>query len=97
MRLPCRFYPSIHLDTLTRSQNRNKNLLTDHPSGNYRFLPGIAPYSCGVVASPGFEIVYVTFQQPPPYRRGFERIAEYLKSLPAVEGPPRPKKAEKGG
>jgi hypothetical protein len=24
-------------------------------------------------------------------------IAEYLKSLPPVEGPPRPKKAEKGG
>lgn len=55
-------------------------VLTDHPSGNYRFLPGISPYSCGVVASPGFEIVYVTFQQPPPYRQGFERIAEFLKS-----------------
>lgn len=54
--------------------------LTDHPRGNYRFLPGIAPYSCGVVSSPGFEIVHVTFQQPPPYRSGFERIAEFLKS-----------------
>ena len=54
-------------------------MLIDHPSGNYRFLPGIAPYSCGVVSSPGFEIVYVTFQQPPPYRQGFERIAEFLK------------------
>jgi hypothetical protein len=53
-------------------------MLTDHPSGNYRFLPGIAPYSCGIVSSPGFEIVQVTFQQPPPYRQGFERIAEIL-------------------
>lgn len=53
-------------------------MLTDHPRGNYRFLPGIAPYSCGVVASPGFEIVYVTFQQPPQYRLGFERIAAFL-------------------
>lgn len=55
--------------------------LTDHPSGNYRFLPGIAPYSCGVVSSPGFEIVNVTFQQPPLHRSGFERIAEFLKSV----------------
>ena len=52
--------------------------LTDHPSGDYRFLPGIAPYSCGVVSSPGFEIVQVTLQAPIPYRLGFERIAEFL-------------------
>lgn len=41
--------------------------LTDHPAGNYRFLPGIAPCSCGVVASPGFEIVQVTLQRPVAY------------------------------
>lgn len=52
--------------------------LIDHPAGNYRFLPGIAPYSCGVVSSPGFEIVHATFQQPLPYRNGFERIAQHL-------------------
>lgn len=52
--------------------------LTDHPTGNYRFLPGIAPYSCGAVASPGFEIVHVSFRRPVPYRRGFERIAAFL-------------------
>ncbi len=52
--------------------------LTDHPSGNYRFLPGIAPYSCGVVSSPGFEIVHVTLQRPVAYREGFEAIATYL-------------------
>ena len=33
--------------------------LVDHPVGNYRFLPGIAPYSCGVVSAPGYEIVHV--------------------------------------
>lgn len=54
--------------------------LTDHPTGNYRFLPGIAPYSCGVVAQPGFEIVHVVLHSPPPYRVGFERIASLLKS-----------------
>lgn len=54
--------------------------LIDHPTGNYRFLPGIAPYSCGVVSSPGFEIVHVTLQRPIPYRQGFDRVAEFLAS-----------------
>ena len=54
--------------------------LVDHPTGNYRFLPGIAPYSCGVVSSPGFEIVHVTFQQPVAYRAGFEKILSYLQA-----------------
>jgi hypothetical protein len=27
--------------------------LTDHSRGDYRFLPGIAPYSCEVVSAPG--------------------------------------------
>lgn len=52
--------------------------LLDHPTGNYRFLPGIAPYSCGVVAAAGFEISHVTFARPLPYRLGFERIATFL-------------------
>src|SRR5262249_37778334 len=58
--------------------------LVDHPTGNYRCLPGIAPYSCGVVSSPGFEIVSVTFQKPVPYRMGFEKISRML----AAEGRP---------
>jgi hypothetical protein len=58
----------------------NNKLLTDHPSGNYRFLPGIAPYSCGIAASPGFEVIHVTFQRPAPYRQGFEKVAKILKS-----------------
>jgi hypothetical protein len=53
-------------------------LMVDHPSGGYRFLPGIAPYSGGVVSCPGFEIVHITLQKPVPYREGFERIAEFL-------------------
>lgn len=52
--------------------------LTDHPTGNYRFLPGIAPYSCGVVSSPGYEIAHVTFQRPVPYLAGLDRIRQYL-------------------
>lgn len=52
--------------------------LTDHPLGNYRFLPGISPYSCGVVSSPGFEIVHVAFQQPVAFRQGFREIEKFL-------------------
>jgi hypothetical protein len=59
--------------------------LIDHPEGGYRFLPGIAPYSCGVVSAPGHEIVHVTLHRPVPYRQGFDVIARYL----ASEGRPR--------
>jgi len=59
--------------------------LVDHPAGNYRFLPGIAPYSCGAVSAAGFEIVHAIFQRPPPYRAGLEGVAEFL----AAEGRPR--------
>lgn len=59
--------------------------LLDHPIGNYRFFTGIAPYSAGVVALPGYEVVRVTFQQAVPYRQGFELIANHL----AAAGRPR--------
>lgn len=59
--------------------------LIDHLSGGYRFLPGIAPYSCGVVASPGFEIVHATLHRPVPYATGFELIARHL----ATDGRPK--------
>lgn len=54
--------------------------LVEHPAGNYRFLPGIAPYSCGVIASPGFEIVHVVLRKPVPYLAGLDRIQQYLKA-----------------
>lgn len=53
-------------------------LLVDHPMGNYRFLPGIAPYSCGVVSQDGFEIIHVVVQKPAPWRAGFDRVAAHL-------------------
>lgn len=59
--------------------------LVDHPTGNYRFLPGIAPYSCGVVSAPNFEIVHVVLQRPIPYVAGFDAISQHL----ASEGRPR--------
>jgi hypothetical protein len=54
--------------------------LIDHPRGDYRFLPGIAPYSCGIASAPGFEIAHVTLHRPVPYRRGFEVIEQQLAS-----------------
>lgn len=53
-------------------------MLIDHPSGRYRFLKGIAPYSCGVVAQDGFQIVHVTLRDAPPWREGFDRIDAHL-------------------
>jgi hypothetical protein len=49
-----------------------------HPSGNYSFVPGIAPYSCGVISEPGFELIHVTLQQPLPWRDGFDQIDAVL-------------------
>ena len=53
--------------------------LTTHPTGHYRFLPGIAPYSCGVVADPGHEIVRVALLYPTPWREGFKRVDQLLR------------------
>jgi hypothetical protein len=55
--------------------------LIDNPSGNYRFLTGIAPYSAGVVAMPGHEIVRAGLARPVPWREGFARIESHLTSL----------------
>ena len=57
-------------------------MLITHPKGHYRFLRGIDPYSCGVVAEPGWEIVRVALAEPLPWRAGFERVEAHL----AAEG-----------
>jgi hypothetical protein len=49
-----------------------------HPSGGYRFLPAIKPYSAGVRASEGHGIRHVTFRRPPAWRDGFAAIAAHL-------------------
>lgn len=55
--------------------------LLDHPIGNYRFFTGIAPYSAGVVAMPGYEVIRVTLHEPIPYRQGFDLIEKHLTTL----------------
>lgn len=53
--------------------------LLDNPKGNYRFLSGIDPYSSGVVAMPGHEIVHVTLQTLLPYKQGLAMIDRHLR------------------
>jgi hypothetical protein len=40
-------------------------------AGNYRFVPGISPYSGGVRADAGYRIVHTTLRTPPPWQQGF--------------------------
>jgi hypothetical protein len=53
--------------------------------GNYRFLPGIAPFSSGAVADAGYQVVHATLRRPIAYRKGFELIDAQLRA----EGRPR--------
>ena len=54
-------------------------MLSSCVKGNYRFLPGIAPFSSGVVAMPGSQVVHATLRRPIPYRKGFELIDAHLR------------------
>lgn len=66
---------------LRRRKGMNvKNALQTNEQGGYQFLPGIAPYSCGVVALPGFEIVHATLQTPQPWRAALNATRRYLEA-----------------
>lgn len=53
--------------------------LIDNPKGNYKFLSGIAPYSCGVIAMPGYEIIRVKLQDPIAINEFvFEQISNFF-------------------
>ena len=60
-------------------------MLRDHPTGNYRFLPGITAFSSGVIAAPGHEIVHATLGAVLPWREGFALIERHLRA----QGRPR--------
>lgn len=49
-----------------------------HRTGTYRYLPAIDPYSSGVAAEPGYEIIGVRFRRPPPVAEAFARLDEEL-------------------
>ena len=65
-------------------------MLIQNVPGNYSFLRGGAPYSAGVVADAGFEIVHVRFSGYLPLRIGFDAVEAHLKGagrpLPALCG-----------
>lgn len=60
--------------------------LIQHPMGDYQFLPlatdpritTSAPFSGGVIAMPGHEIVHAIFQHPLPYHQGFAAAERHL-------------------
>ena len=56
-------------------------MLIHNPNGHYYFLKGIDPYSCGVVAESGYEIVHVTLTHLIPWHEGFAKIDAYLKLI----------------
>ena len=56
-------------------------MLLENAKGGYRFLAGIAPYSSGVIAMPGYEIIHAIFKQPLPWREGFEAVDAHLKGI----------------
>lgn len=65
-------------------------MTTDTPrdvtAGGYRFLPGIAPFSSGAVAMPGFEVVHATLRAPMPWRDGFALIDRHLREQSRPRG-----------
>lgn len=54
-------------------------MLIHNKRGAYSFLKGIAPYSAGVVAEPGFEVVHVRLPRYVLLRAGFDAIEAHLK------------------
>ncbi len=54
--------------------------IVSHPHGPYQFLPGIAPYSCGVIANPGHEIIHVTLEIARSWREGFDFVDRFLRA-----------------
>ena len=52
----------------------------ENPPGGYSFLKGINPYSGGVAALPGYEIVHVRLERSIPLDQGFTVIESCLES-----------------
>ena len=54
-------------------------MLVENKLGNYSFLKGIAPYSAGVAAEAGFEIVHVRLSRYAPLGAGFDAVEAHLR------------------
>jgi hypothetical protein len=58
----------------------SQTVLVENKRGNYSFLKGIAPYSAGVLAEAGFEVVHVRFLRYVPFASGFDAVEAHLKT-----------------
>jgi hypothetical protein len=54
-------------------------MLVENTAGNYSFIRGIGPFSSGVVARPGFEIVHAAFKPFVPLQAGYDLVASHLR------------------
>jgi len=54
--------------------------LTSNPQGGYSFLAAIEPYSAGVIAEPGYEIIHVTLQNTMPWLDGLIAAKSWLEA-----------------
>lgn len=53
-------------------------MMVENTAGNYMFLPGGSPYSSGVRALPGYELIHTTLKRPLRVAEGIAAIAQYL-------------------
>ena len=53
-------------------------MLIENKKGRYQFLRGIIPYSCGVIAATGYEVVHATLKDALPWLAGFEKVDMHL-------------------
>ncbi len=56
-------------------------MLIENAKGGYSFLKGIAPYSAGAVAMPGFQIEHARLAKPVAIGAGFEQVDTHLKAI----------------
>ena len=54
--------------------------LINNERGGYAFLPGIEPYSSGVIADERHEIIHATLAEPVPWHAGLLAAKSYLES-----------------
>lgn len=50
----------------------------ENTNGNYSFIPGGSPYSAGVIASSGYELIRTTLNAPVPLAEAFDVIGDGL-------------------
>lgn len=55
-------------------------MLIANSRGNYRFVPGIAPFSSAVIAEPGYEIVHARMRELTPLEPGFALLERHLQA-----------------